>query len=161
MVETLVNIFSEVIPAELTVFVISLMPVLELRGGLVAAKLLGVELIPAMIIGFIGTIIPVPFILLFIRKIFDWMRNTKLVKLVDKLEAKGKSKFKEIEKYETFGLLLFVGVPLPGTGAWTGSLAASLMKMPFKNAMISVVLGTLLADILMAIFSYGLLGLFF
>ena len=161
MVETLVQFFSEIIPAELTVFVISLLPVLELRGGLVAAKLLGVDLIPAMIIGFIGTILPTPFILLFIRKIFDWMRNTRLVKLVDKLEAKGRSKFDQIEKYKTFGLLLFVGIPLPGTGAWTGSLVAALMKMPFKNAMISVVGGTLMADLLMAIFSYGLLGLFF
>ncbi|MBQ2667108.1 MAG: small multi-drug export protein [Clostridia bacterium] len=161
MVEALVQFFSEIIPAELTVFVISLMPILELRGGLVAAKLLGVDLIPAMIIGFIGTILPTPFILLFIRKIFDWMRNTKLVKLVDKLETKGRSKFAQIEKYKTFGLLLFVGVPLPGTGAWTGSLAAALMKMPFKNAMISVIGGTLLADLLMAIFSYGLLGMFF
>ena len=100
MAETLAQIFGEVIPAELTVFIISLMPVLELRGGLVAAKVLGVDLLPAMLIGFIGTILPTPFILLFIRKIFDWMRNTKLVKLVDKLEAKGKSKFAEIEKYE-------------------------------------------------------------
>ena len=161
MVEALVQFFSEIIPAELTVFVISLLPVLELRGGLVAAKLLGVDLIPAMIIGFIGTILPTPFILLFIRKIFDWMRNTRLVKLVDKLEAKGRSKFAEIEKYKTFGLLIFVGIPLPGTGAWTGSLVAALMKMPFKNAMISVIGGTLMADLLMAIFSYGLLGLFF
>jgi len=161
MVEALVQFFSEIIPAELTVFVISLLPVLELRGGLVAAKLLGVDLIPAMIIGFIGTILPTPFILLFIRKIFDWMRNTRLVKLVDKLEAKGRSKFDQIEKYKTFGLLIFVGIPLPGTGAWTGSLVAALMKMPFKNAMISVVGGTLMADLLMAIFSYGLLGLFF
>lgn len=161
MAETLAQFFSEIIPPELTVFVISLLPVLELRGGLVAAKVLGVDLIPAMIIAFIGTIIPTPFILLFIRKIFDWMRNTQLVKLVDKLEAKGRSKFAEIEKYKTFGLLIFVGVPLPGTGAWTGSLAAALMKMPFKNAMISVIGGSLVADILMAIFSYGLLGLFF
>ena len=161
MTEAVVQFFSEIIPAEWTVFVISLLPILELRGGLVAAKILGVDLIPAMIIGFIGTIIPTPFILLFIRKIFDWMRNTKLVKLVDKLEERGRSKFNKIEKYKTFGLLLFVGVPLPGTGAWTGSLAAALMKMPFKNAMISVIGGTLMADILMAIFSYGLLGLFF
>lgn len=161
MAETLAHFFSDIIPPELTVFVISLLPVLELRGGLIAAKVLGVELIPAMIIALIGTVLPMPFVLLFIRKIFDWLRNTKLVKLVDKLEAKGKSKIAEIEKYKTFGLLVFVGIPLPGTGAWTGSLAASLMKMPFKNALISIIGGSLLADILMVIFSYGLLGLFF
>ena len=158
MVETLVKFFSEIIPAELTVFLLSMMPIIELRGGIVAAKLLNIELLPAMIICFIGTIRPTPFILLFIRKIFDWMRNTRFVKLVNRLEEKGKSKFAQIEKYETFGLLIFVAIPLPGTGAWTGSLVAALMKMPFKNAMISVVGGTLIADIIMCLFSYGLLG---
>ena len=158
MVETLVKFFSEIIPAELTVFLLSMMPIIELRGGIVAAKLLNIQLLPAMIICFIGTILPTPFILLFIRKIFDWMRNTRFVKLVNRLEEKGKSKFAQIEKYETFGLLIFVAIPLPGTGAWTGSLVAALMKMPFKNAMISVVGGTLIADIIMCLFSYGLLG---
>ena len=158
MVETLVKFFSEIIPAELTVFLLSMMPIIELRGGIVAAKLLNIELLPAMIICFIGTILPTPFILRFIRKIFDWMRNTRFVKLVNRLEEKGKSKFAQIEKYETFGLLIFVAIPLPGTGAWTGSLVAALMKMPFKNAMISVVGGTLIADIIMCLFSYGLLG---
>ncbi len=158
MVETLVKFFSEIIPAELTVFLLSMMPIIELRGGIVAAKLLNIELLPAMIICFIGTILPTPFILLFIRKIFDWMRNTRFVKLVNRLEEKGKSKFAQIEKYETFGLLIFVAIPLPGTRAWTGSLVAALMKMPFKNAMISVVGGTLIADIIMCLFSYGLLG---
>ena len=158
MVETLVKFFSEIITAELTVFLLSMMPIIELRGGIVAAKLLNIELLPAMIICFIGTILPTPFILLFIRKIFDWMRNTRFVKLVNRLEEKGKSKFAQIEKYETFGLLIFVAIPLPGTGAWTGSLVAALMKMPFKNAMISVVGGTLIADIIMCLFSYGLLG---
>ena len=158
MVETLVKFFSEIIPAELTVFLLSMMPIIELRGGIVAAKLLNIELLPAMIICFIGTILPTPFILLFIRKIFDWMRNTRFVKLVNRLEEKGKSKFAQIEKYETFGLLIFVAIPLPGTGACTGSLVAALMKMPFKNAMISVVGGTLIADIIMCLFSYGLLG---
>ena len=158
MVETLVKFFSEIIPAELTVFLLSMMPIIELRGGIVAAKLLNIELLPAMIICFIGTILPTPFILLFIRKIFDWMRNTRFVKRVNRLKEKGKSKFAQIEKYETFGLLIFVAIPLPGTGAWTGSLVAALMKMPFKNAMISVVGGTLIADIIMCLFSYGLLG---
>ena len=76
------------------------------------------------------------------------------------MEAKGRSKFAQIEKYKTFGLLIFVAIPLPGTGAWTGSLAAALMKMPIKDALFSVIGGTLIADILMAIFSYGLLGMF-
>lgn len=161
MVETLVNFFSEIIPAQLTVFLLSMMPIIELRGGIVAAKLLNLDMWQAFFICFIGTILPTPFILLFIRKIFDWMRNTRLVKLVNSLEEKGRSKFKKIEKYETFGLLVFVAIPLPGTGAWTGSLVAALMKMPFKNAMISVVGGTLVADIIMCLLSYGVLGMFF
>ena len=147
MVEALVNFFRNIIPGELTVFILSMMPIIELRGGLVAAKMLGVDLLPAMLICFIGTILPTPFILLF-------------VKLVDRMEAKGRSKFAQIEKYKTFGLLIFVAIPLPGTGEWTGSLAAALMKMPIKDALFSVIGGTLIADILMAIFSYGLLGMF-
>lgn len=156
----LVNFFSNTIPAELTVFLLSLMPVLELRGGILASKLLGLEMLPAFFICFFGTILPTPFILLFINKIFDLLRETRFVKLVDRLEAKGRSKFDKINRYKTLGLLIFVAVPLPGTGAWTGSLAAALMKMDFKHAMISVVGGTFVADIIMCIVSYGVLGLF-
>ena len=97
MVEALVDFFRNIIPGELTVFILSMMPIIELRGGLVAAKMLGVDLLPAMLICFIGTILPTPFILLFINKIFDWMRNTRFVKLVDRMEAKGRSKFAQIE----------------------------------------------------------------
>ena len=158
MVETLVKFFSEIIPAELTVFLLSMMPIIELRGGIVAAKLLNIELLPAMIICFIGTILPTPFILLFIRKIFDWMRNTRFVKLVNRLEEKGKSKFAQIEKYETFGLLIFVAIPLPGTGAWTGTLAGSILDMKFKDVVKACMGGVLLAGIIMGLASAGLLG---
>lgn len=161
IVKALVDVFKNTIPGELTVFLLSLMPVIELRGGILAAKLLDLDMIRAFFICFVGTILPTPFILLFINKVFDWMRNTKLVKLVDRLEAKGRSKFDKINKYKTLGLLIFVAVPLPGTGAWTGSLAAALMKMNFKSAMISVVGGTFVADIIMCIVSYGVLGLVF
>ena len=159
IVTSLVELFGETIPGELTVFLLSLMPIIELRGGILAAKLLQLDMLPAFFICLVGTILPTPFILLFINKIFDWMRNTRLVKLVDRLEAKGRSKFDKINRYKTLGLLVFVAIPLPGTGAWTGSLAAALMKMDFKSAMISVAGGTLVADILMCVLSYGLLGL--
>ena len=159
IVTSLVNFFSQTIPGELTVFLLSLMPVIELRGGILAAKLLHLEMLPAFFICFVGTILPTPFILLFINKIFDWMRNTRLVKLVNRMEEKGRSKFDKINRYKTLGLLIFVAIPLPGTGAWTGSLAAALMKMDFKSAMLSVALGTLIADIIMCVLSYGLLGL--
>ncbi len=159
VVEALVRFFSNTIPAELTVFLLSLMPVIELRGGILAAKLLQLELWKAFLICLTGTLLPTPFILLFIRKIFDWMRNTRFVKLVDRMEKKGRSKFSKINRYKTLGLLIFVAIPLPGTGAWTGSLAAALMKMDFKSAMLSVALGTLLADVIMCLLSYGVLGM--
>lgn len=158
IVTSLVELFSKTIPAELTVFLLSLMPVIELRGGILAAKLLDLQLLPAFFICLVGTLIPTPFILLFINKIFDWMRNTRLVKLVDRLEKKGRSKFDKINRYKTLGLLIFVAIPLPGTGAWTGSLAAALMKMDFKSSMLSVAAGTLVADVIMCLLSYGVLG---
>lgn len=159
IVQALVGFFSETIPAELTVFLLSLMPIIELRGGILAAKLLNLDMLRAFFICLVGTLLPTPFILLFINKIFDWMRNTRFVKLVDRLEAKGRSKFDKINRYKTVGLMIFVAIPLPGTGAWTGSLAAALMKMDFKSAMLSVALGTLIADIIMCVLSYGVLGL--
>ena len=159
IVEALVRLFSQTIPAELTVFVLSLMPVIELRGGILAAKLLDLQMLPAFFICLVGTLLPTPFILLFINKIFDWMRNTRFVKLVNRMEEKGRGKFEKINRYKTIGLMIFVAIPLPGTGAWTGSLAAALMKMDFKYAMLSVALGTLTADVIMCFVSYGLLGL--
>lgn len=159
IVQALVNFFSNTIPAELTVFLLSLMPVIELRGGILAAKLLRLQLVPAFFICLVGTLLPTPFILLFINKIFDWARNTRFVKLVNRLEQKGRSKFDRINRYETLGLMIFVAVPLPGTGAWTGSLAAALMKMDFKSAMLSVACGSLIADVIMCLLSYGVLGL--
>ena len=125
IVETLVHIFSGVIPAELTVFALSLMPIIELRGGILAAKLLDMQLLPAFFICLVGTLIPTPFILLFINKIFDWMKGTRFVKLVDRMEQKGRSKFEKINRYKTLGLMIFVAIPLPGTGAWTGREGAA------------------------------------
>lgn len=159
IVQALVHFFSNTIPAELTVFLLSLLPVIELRGGILAAKLLSVPMPSAFLICLIGTLLPTPFILLFIQKIFDWMRNTRFVKMVDRLEAKGRSKFDKINRYKTLGLMIFVAIPLPGTGAWTGSLAAALMKMDFKSSMLSVAVGTLIADVIMCLLSYGVLGL--
>ncbi len=160
IVRSLVDFFQNTIPPELTVFILSLLPVIELRGGILAATLLHIELVPAFFICLFGTILPVPFILLFINKIFDLMRNTRFVKLVDRLEAKGRSKIEKINRYKTLGLLIFVAIPLPGTGAWTGSLAAALMKMDFKFAFFSIAVGSLIADIIMCLLSYGVLGIF-
>ena len=143
---------------ELIIFIISLMPILELRGGLIAAALLGVEMLPSFIICFIGNIIPIPFILWFITPVFNKMKKTKkLKKLVDKLEKKAMSKKDRIEKLQYIGLLLFVGIPLPGTGAWTGALIASLLDMDKKKALLFSILGVIMAGGIMMLLSYGLL----
>ena len=158
MVEAIVQAFSSSASRELIIFLVSMMPILELRGGILAASLLNVEWLRAMVICFVGTILPIPFILLFIRRILEWMKNTRFVKLVHRIEAKAEEKSKSIEKYKTLGLFIFVAIPLPGTGAWTGALVAALFGMRFKHAITSIVLGTLTADIIMVILSYGLLG---
>ena len=147
-------------PAEVVIAIISMLPVLELRGGMIAAVFLNVDMWRAFFICGIFTLLPIPFILLFINKIFDWLRNTRLVKLINKLEERGRAKSEKITQYKTLGLFIFVAIPLPGTGAWTGALVASLLRMPFKNAMLSIGLGTLAADIIMVLVSYGVLGAF-
>jgi uncharacterized membrane protein len=143
---------------ELIVFIISLMPILELRGGLIAAALLGLKGLPSFIICFIGNIIPIPFILWFITPIFNRMKKMKMFSgLVTKLEKKAMSKKEQIEKLQYIGLMLFVGIPLPGTGAWTGCLIAALLDMNKKKALIASILGVIMAGIIMMILSFGVL----
>lgn len=144
---------------ELIVFIISMLPILELRGGLIAASLLNLNIVSSFIICFIGNILPIPFILWFITPIFDRLKKTKkLSKLVNKLENKAMSKKDQIEKYQYWGLLLFVGIPLPGTGAWTGCLIAALLGMDKKKSFLFTTLGVLMAGIIMLILSFGVLG---
>lgn len=143
---------------ELIIFIISMMPILELRGGLIAATLLELEGLSSFIICFLGNIIPIPFILWLITPIFNKMKKTKLFSgLVDKLEKKAMSKKDQIEKLQYLGLLLFVGIPLPGTGAWTGCLIAALLNMNKKKAMVTSILGVIMAGVIMMVLSYGLL----
>lgn len=162
MVENLVNTFINLfngLDKNLIIFLISCMPILELRGGLIAATLLGLNPVTSFIICFIGNILPIPFILYFITPLFDRLKQTKhLSKLVNKLEQKANNKKESIEKSEFIGLLLFVGIPLPGTGAWTGTLIASMINMNKKKAFIAATLGVILAGIIMMIVSYGLIG---
>lgn len=162
MVENLVHFFIDSFGGmnkNLLIFIISLMPILELRGGLIAASLLKLNFFTSFIICFIGNLIPIPFILYFITPLFDKLKKTKLLnKLVTKLENKANKKKNSIEKKEFIGLLLFVGIPLPGTGAWTGSLIAAMINMDKKKALLATFLGVILAGIIMSIFSYGILG---
>ena len=146
---------------ELILFIISMVPILELRGGLLAAgpAFLNITMWRAIPVGIIGNLLPIPFILLLITKIFDWMKGTKRLKpVVEKLEKKAMSQSANIEKYEFWGLVAFVGIPLPGTGAWTGALIAALLGIRFRKAFPAIVIGVCLAACIMTIISYGIVG---
>ena len=146
-------------PKEIFIFLVSMVPLIELRGGLVIASLLKIPLIKANIICIIGNIIPIPFILLFIKKLFGFMKKHNILKgFIDKLEKRAMKKSEDVEKGEFIFLLLFVGIPLPGTGAWTGSLIASLLEKDIKKASVAIFLGILMAAIIMDIVSYGVIG---
>ena len=158
LVASLIKLFGP-LGKELIVFIISILPILELRGGLIAASLLKVTFFKGYIISIIGNILPIPFVLLFLDKIFELLKKFKFTsKIVNKLEKKILSKKKQIDKYGYLGLLLFVGIPLPGTGAWTGSALAVLLHLDKKKSFIFIILGVILASIIMSIFSYGILG---
>ena len=139
---------------------VSMVPVVELRGGIPFGVALGLPVWAAYLAAIIGNILPVPFILVYIRKIFRWMRKRlpRLNSLVDRLEQKAHLKGRVVTKYRYLGLLLFVAVPLPGTGAWTGTLAASLLDMDFKTSILAVMCGVLLAGVIMAAASAGVFG---
>lgn len=155
----LVGLFQGTIPEELIVFIISMLPVVELRGGMIAAKLLDVELLKAFVICYFGNILPIPFILLFIRKIFEFLKRFKYTrKLVEKLESSSMRKSEKVKKGSKWGLFTFVAIPLPGTGGWTGSLIAALLDMRIKISFPVIALGVLAANLIMSVFSYGLLG---
>lgn len=159
LIEWFAAYLSPYISEQAVVFIISMLPILELRGGLIASVLLGVPSVQAIPLCVIGNILPIPFILLFIKKIFSWLRPTKLLgPIVRKLEDKAMNKSSALEKGEFIGLLLFVGIPLPGTGAWTGSLIASLLGIDIKKSSIAILCGIALATVIMYIFSYQFLG---
>ena len=166
MVEKVVQIFIscfaglEAIPfgKELIVFLISLMPILELRGGLIAASLLGLPPLRSYIIAVIANIIPVPFILWFINSILEAMRKSKHFSKVAKwLDEKVEKHKKQIESYGFWGMVLFVGTPLPGTGAWTGCLIAAVLNMDRKKAFVAAMIGIFMASVIMMLFSFGFL----
>lgn len=147
------------VSAQAVIFITSLIPILECRGGLIVASLLKVNIWQAIPICVIGNIIPIPFILFFIKKIFAWLKRFSFARpFVEKLEKRAMNKSDGMNHGEFLGLLLFVGIPLPGTGAWTGSLIASLLEMDIKKASIAIFLGVLLATLIVSTLSYGLLG---
>lgn len=142
----------------LYVFLISILPVVELRGAIPVGYAMGFELIPNYLVSIVGNLLPVPFILLLIPKIISWMGKSKL-KLFNEISEflinKVQKNTEKITKYAVFGLFLFVAIPLPGTGAWTGALVASMINMPFKKSLISIFCGVLAAGVIVSAICYG------
>ena len=140
----------------LTVLV-SMIPVVELRGGIPFGVAAGLPVWAAFLAAVIGNLIPVPFIIVYIRRIFQWMRRRipVLNRMVDALERKAHLKGRKVSKYKYLGLYIFVAIPLPGTGAWTGALAAAFLDMPLRKALPSIILGVLTAGLIMT-FATGL-----
>lgn len=158
LIESFVTLMRDKLPGELVVFIISLLPVLELRGGLIAASLLDIEWYRAFIFCFLGNMLPIPFILLFIRKILDVMRrHGPFKKIVDLLERKAEKHSKKIDQYRLWGLFILVAIPLPGTGAWTGALVAALLGRRLSHAMLSIGAGVMTACCIVALLCKGII----
>ena len=157
LVSAIVGFFTGKIPKELIVFLVSMLPILELRGSLLAAGFLQMEFLSTYIIAVIGNMLPIPFIFLFIDKIFIWLKKTNMKNLVKKIENKALSKSGQIKKYGKLGLFLFVAIPLPGTGAWTGSLIAILLRMKMKDCIPWIFLGVMTAGLIMSLLSFGII----
>ena len=149
----------EIIKEYLYVFFCAMVPLIELRGSVIIGAGMGMPWYANLVLSVIGNMLPVPFILLFIRKILAWMHTTKhFHRIADWLEKKAHSKSDRVLKYASLGLVLFVGIPLPGTGAWTGALIASLLDMRMKYSLPAIFAGVCLAGGIMCCASYGVVS---
>ncbi|MCR4815407.1 MAG: small multi-drug export protein [Lachnospiraceae bacterium] len=149
------------IPRELAVMLVSMVPLLELRGGMIVARILDLQYWKSVLFCVLGNIIPIPFILLFIKQIFSWMKKFKgLGKVAEFFENKAMKKSDKFKNGEFIALILFVGIPLPGTGAWMGSLIAALLEMDIKKAVVAELIGLVMAITIMSILTYALPGVF-
>ena len=147
----------------LIVFLIAMVPLIEIRGAMPYAVGFGLPLVPSIIVAVIGNMLPVPFIFLFARKILEWGKDKKVIGgfftwCLEKGEKGGRKLEAKAGRGLYWALLLFVGIPLPGTGAWTGTLAASILNMDFKKSVVFIMLGVLLAGAIMLAASLGVFG---
>jgi len=153
------NVFGERIGEIIGSIFIAMLPIIELRGAIPVAFAFGLNWQTAITCAVIGNVIPIPFILIFLDSIFNFMKKHNIFRgLVKKLEEKAISKSEKVSKYQFWGLVLFVAIPLPGTGGWTGALIASAMKMDRKNAFLSILIGIIYAAILVTLGTYGIVG---
>ena len=133
-----------------------MVPVLELRGAIPLGVAAGMPPLAALLVAIVGNMVPVPFIILFLRQIFHWLRNKgKIGALVEKLERRAEQKSDVVKKYAGIGLVILVAIPLPGTGAWTGALVAALMNMRLKRALPDIFLGVVIAGFIITCLTYG------
>lgn len=141
----------------LLTFLISMLPVVELRGGLPAGVAMGLPIPAAFFASLLGNMLPVPFIILFVRPLFRWVRVhiPALGGFVSRLEARAREKSVNVSRYEVWGLLIFVAIPLPGTGAWTGALIAAILNMRLKRAVPTIFLGVTIAGCIITVLTYG------
>ena len=160
MTETIFNFFAR-LGNEFALFMISLVPLIEERGAIIFAAAARIPWFRALPICIIGNMLPVPFLLLFGMKILNWLKTTKtfgyfFTRYEEKLNAKADA----LTRYGFFALTMFTGIPIPGTGAWSGSLIATILKFDFKKAVLSILLGVIMAGIIMTAACYGAIGIF-
>lgn len=141
----------------LYILAISMVPVIELRGAIPVGLSMGLPFYAVFVTAMIGNLLPVPFLILFTRRVFDWLRRKSalLERFVSRLERKAESKEALLKKYELLGLCILVAIPLPGTGAWTGSLVAAVFDIRLKHAFPVIALGVLIAGVIVSLVSYG------
>ena len=146
--------------SRLITFLMAMVPVVELRGAIPYGVVAGLSVHEAFILAVIGNLAPIPILIVFTRKVFEWLRTKSegLDRLVRKLEDKAEQKKEIVEKYEFLGLMILVAIPLPGTGAWTGTLAASILDLDFKKSVSAAMGGVVLAGIIMGLVSFLIKG---
>ena len=161
MTEVIEQFFIELVGEELCVFLCAMLPIIELRGAIPLGAALELHPVLNYMLAIAGNLLPVPFILLFIRRFLAWLgKFPRFERMVNWLNQKAEKGHGKVEKYAVLGLAIFVAVPLPGTGAWTGALVAALAGMRFSKAMISIVGGVLFAGVVMSFVSYGVVAAF-
>lgn len=146
--------------AKIITFLMAMVPVIELRGAIPYGVVAGLSVPTAFVLAVIGNLVPIPVLVVFTRKVFEWLRTKSngLDSFVSRLEAKAEKKKDIVLKYEFLGLMILVAIPLPGTGAWTGSLVASLLDVKIKKAVVAELLGICIATVIMSLLMYGLVG---
>ena len=153
--------FLKNISNEVYVFIVSMFPIVELRGAIPLGAAMGMNIFECYFLSVLGNLIPIPFILVFIKKIIEWMSKSKIKlfnKVANKLINKAEKRSGKVDKYSLWGLFAFVAIPLPGTGGWTGALIAALMGMRFKKSFFSILGGILVAGVIMSLASYGVVS---